>query len=123
MKKFKCEICNKKLHINTYRARKMHINGYKHKLLKETRVMELNEDEKIKYELERNKRLFGEKYDLFFGKQNFGFRLPPYNFKQDFTIPPCPKNFKLPRYFDFTNSDNFKPDINENLQDILKKLT
>ncbi|KAF5141133.1 u1 small nuclear ribonucleoprotein [Vairimorpha ceranae] len=121
MKKYKCEICNKYLSINTYKSRKMHINGSKHKLLKETYFMELMERNDIKNNIKSHKARLGKNYEFFLGKQNYGFRLPPCTFNKDFTIPPCPKNFRLPKFFDFTDAANFCSDINKNLQNILEK--
>lgn len=120
MKKFKCEICNKKLHLNTYKARRMHVNGSKHKIMKETYFMEILEDEKYSGEIENYKKQMGIYYETKFGKDNFGFKIPPFIFPKNFVIPPEPKNFNLPKYFVYSDNNNYKRDINETLQNIYK---
>lgn len=121
MKKFKCEICNKKLHLNTYKARNMHINGSKHKIMKETYFLELLENKDIVDEISAHKKLMGPEFETRFNKQNFGFRIPPCYFPENFVIPPEPKNFRLPNNFVFTDKKNYKTDINETLQKLNKK--
>lgn len=86
--------------------------------MKKTLLLEKLEDEIVKDEIEAIKRQINP---YLLNEKNYGFRLPPINFPKNFKIPEEPKNFKLPKFFDFTNHENFKTDINETLQNMHKK--
>lgn len=96
----------------------MHLKGKTHQLMKKTLFLEKLEDENVKDEIEIVTRQINS---YLLNPKNYGFRLPPIHFPKNFKIPDEPKNFKLPKFFDFTDHENFKPDINETLQNLFGK--
>ncbi|KAF9761373.1 hypothetical protein NGRA_2691 [Nosema granulosis] len=129
MKKHLCGVCGKILVVGNYKARKMHVNGAKHKLMLKTHYMEVLENEKIKEKLKSLKKFSTNITSKNITSTNITstnitstnitstnitskkFIPPPIRMPKDFKIPQAPKDFKLPPGFDFDNRKNFDSDL------------
>lgn len=102
MKHF-CIVCDKNLLVGNYKARKMHVNGARHRLMLRTHYMEILENKDVRERLESVKKL-----SSFLERKEIKKEVKQIDMKN---IPPAPKDFKLPEGFDFGDIRNFDPNL------------